>query len=205
MGRASVSLGGLGLVAAGATLAWSGVNDPEGGPIQVLRDILTGNMPKPGLQVVTKPTEPSAAPVDRGGPGDTAARPGPVPQGVRGKVVAVAKQYIGVPYVWAGASMRGVDCSGLVLVAYRDGAGINLPHLATAQMARGRRIPREQVQPGDLVGWGVPGNYPHIALATGPDQVLAAPTFGQKVQYQKLWEKKVSGFGYPDIVRILDT
>lgn len=205
MGRASVSLGGLGLLATGTILAWSGVNDPDGGPIQVTRDILTGKMPKPGIQRVTAPTPPNIGGGSDPGVPDPGARPAPVPQGVRAKVVSVARGYLGVPYVWAGASRSGIDCSGLVLVAYRDGAGISLPHLATAQMARGNRIPREQVQPGDLVGWGVPGNYPHIALAISADEVIVAPTFGQKVQFQKLWEKKVSGFGYPDIVRILDT
>lgn len=203
MGRASVSLGGLGLIAVGSILAWSGVNDPDGGPVQVTRDILTGKMPTPGIQKVT-------APVEGGGGASADFGPG-VPDGgvvVPGtgngaRVVAVAQNYLGVPYVWAGASKKGVDCSGLVLVAYRDGAGINLPHLATAQMSRGRRVPREQVQPGDLVGWGVPGNYPHIALAVNADTVIVAPTFGKSVQYQKLWEKKVAGFGYPDIARIL--
>lgn len=216
MANAGVSLGGLGLVSVGGILVWSGINDPDGGPVGVFRDILTGKMPTPGAQKVTEPSGPIVSDDpnrDRAENGrDGGYLPGvpdggatPVPGGVQvdaQKVVAEARKYLGVPYVWAGESMRGVDCSGLVLVAYKA-VGRKLPHLATAQMALGRPVPREQVQPGDLVGWGVRGNYPHIALATGYDQVLAAPTFGQKVQYQKLWEKKVSGFGYPDIVRIL--
>lgn len=215
MGRAGVSLGGLGLLATGAIFAWSGVNDPDGGPVQVTRDILTGNMPTAGLQRVTQPFAANAAQGAFDAVSNATRGNDPRLQdiqnnraiaggsGVGAKVVAVAQTYLGVPYSWAGASKNGIDCSGLVLVAYRDGAGISLPHLATAQMARGKRIPREQIQPGDLVGWGAPGNYPHIALAVSADEVIVAPTFGQKVQYQKLWEQKVSGFGFPDIVRIL--
>lgn len=200
---AGVSLGGLGLIAAGSVLMWSGVNDPEGGPVAVVRDILAGKTPTPGQQSVS-----DIAVGGRTGGAVGARSGGSLAELVAGnatrgaKVVSVARQYLGVPYRWGGASKSGIDCSGLVLVAYRDGAGIRLPHLATAQAARGKRIDRSQVQPGDLVAWGVPGNYPHIALAISSDQVIVAPTYGQNVQIQKLWEAKVSGFGMPDIYRI---
>lgn len=210
-----VRLGGLGLIAAGAVLAWSGVNDPQGGPVQVVKDLLTGKLPTPGVQIGTSPLPAGAA----GGLGaqlgqalgNAAGQFAPPVQGLSPagapgsaqRVLQVAQSYLGTPYVWAGASHSGMDCSGLVLVAYRDGAGISLPHLATAQMARGRRIPRGQEQIGDLAGWGVPGNYPHIALVSGPNQVIVAPTFGQVVKYETLWESKVPGFGMPDIARIL--
>lgn len=211
MASGGVSLGGLGLIAAGSLLTWSAVNDPDGGPIQALRDIASGKTPTPGVQQVTAPLTGvgvaggAAGAINQLSPAGGNRLPSGegLPAGVRGRVVAVAQTYLGVMYRLGGANRTGIDCSGLVLVAYRDGAGIALPHLATAQMARGQRIPREQVQPGDLVGWGVPGNYPHIALAVSYDQVIVASTWGKPVMYQTLWEKKVSGFGYPDIVRIV--
>jgi cell wall-associated NlpC family hydrolase len=208
---AGVSLGGLGLMAAGAILAWSGVNDPPGGPVAVLRDVLQGKMPTAGGQVSTAPVGAiavgSAAGQAAGAVGGSLVGSAvgaaiAAAGGGRGQVVAVARQYLDVPYRWAGSSKSGIDCSGLVMVAYRDGAGINLPHLATAQMAKGKRIDRSQIMPGDLVGWGVPGNYPHIALAIDANTVIVAPHTGTVVQIQSLWEKKVPGFGYPDIVRI---
>jgi hypothetical protein len=55
MGQAGVSLGGLGLIAAGSILAWSGVNDPPGGPVAAVRDLLQGKLPTPGVQVTTQP------------------------------------------------------------------------------------------------------------------------------------------------------
>jgi cell wall-associated NlpC family hydrolase len=207
VGRAGVSLGGLGLLTAGGVLAWSGVNDPAGGPIAAVRDLLSGKLPTPGVQVSTAPTGIGAdlGKAAAGAAGAGAPRLGGQLQaaGAASQVIAVATSYLGVPYVWAGASRNGIDCSGLVLVAYRDGAGISLPHLATAQMARGRRVPIDQVQPGDLIGWGVPGNYPHIALAVSGDRVIVAPHTGAVVRYEALYEKKVPGFGYPDAVRIL--
>lgn len=190
------------MIAGGAVLAYSGVNDPVGGPLGVVRDILSGRTPTPGIQTVTKAAAIGGAAKAGGIVGDTDPN---VPTGVRQKVINVARQYLGTPYRFGGASINGIDCSGLVLVAYRDGAGIKLPHLATAQAARGRRIPREQAQPADLAAWGVPGNYPHIALIVTANTCIVAPTWGKKVQYQEWWESKVPGFGMPDVIRILDT
>lgn len=190
-----LSLAGLGMVAAGAVLAYSGINDPAGGPVGVVRDVLSGKTPQPTLRMVyTGPTGQPAGP--------SAVN---TINGSGGSVIAVAQTYLGVPYRLGGASRNGMDCSGLVMVAYRDGAGIALPHKASLQAARGVKISRDQIAPGDLVAWGVPGLYPHIALALNADTVIVAPTWGKSVMYQPLWEKKVPGYGYPDIFRVLGT
>lgn len=198
MPSGGVSLGALGLIAGGAVLAYAGVNDPDGGPVAVVRDILQGKPPTPGEQ---KRSPGIGLGGDLGGAAGGAFN-SLIPTVKRAQVIAVAQSYLGTPYRWGGSSKTGIDCSGLVLVAYRDGAGIKLPHLATAQAAAGTLIDRSQILAGDLVAWGVPGNYPHIALAMSADTVIAAPTWGRVVEYQKLWQKKVSGFGYPDIYRI---
>lgn len=197
MPAVGLSLPGLVLIAGGVVLCYSGLNDPVGGPVGVVKDVLSGKTPTPGVQKVTAST--SIA-------GTATAVAGKVVAGTgsRAQILSVARSYLGVKYVFGGMSRSGVDCSGLVLVAYRDGAGIKLPHRATSQAARGRRIDRSQILPGDLVAWGVPGNYPHIAIAIDTDQVIVAPHTGTVVQYQPLWEKKVPGFGYPDIIRILN-
>ena len=41
-------------------------------------------------------------------------------------IVAAAKLYLGCPYLWAGRSFLGIDCSGLVQSAFRD-LGITVP------------------------------------------------------------------------------
>jgi len=38
---------------------------------------------------------------------------------VLSNLIGIAMQYLGVPYVWGGASPSGFDCSGLVYWAYR--------------------------------------------------------------------------------------
>lgn len=197
MADEGLSLGGLAFVGAGLLLTYSGLNDPVGGPAGALRDILSGKTPTPGAQKAFSAAYQSAGAAAAGAAANVAATGG------RASIISVAKSYLGTPYRLGGASRKGIDCSGLVMNAYRDGAGVKLPHKATLQMARGRRISRAELQPGDLVGWGVPGNYPHIALAIDQNTVIVAPTWGKTVMYQTLWQKKVPGFGYPDIVRVL--
>jgi cell wall-associated NlpC family hydrolase len=206
---AGLNLAGLGLVAAGGVLIYSGVNDPTGGPLGVVRDVLRGKTPTPGVRLVTAPTTVGNtgndfAPIGAGAVANTGDLFTPIGASASGAaVVNVAKGYLGTPYMLGGASHTSIDCSGLVMVAYRDGAGISLPHRATAQAARGRAIPRDQARAGDLVAWGVPGNYPHIALAVDNSTCIGAWTYGVPCRYDKIDQRAVPGFGLPDIIRIL--
>lgn len=209
-GRGSISLAGLGMVSAGVVLIWSAIYNPPGGPFAALRQIVTTGKPLAGAEAVGAAGAAAGAAASGANPGNIAgigarssAGSAAAAGGDAGSVIKVAESYLGDPYVWAGATHRGIDCSGLVLVAYRDGAGIKLPHLATLQAARGRRITADQVQAADLVCWGHPGNYPHIALAVDQTTCIASWTYGVGVQYGPIHQKAVAGFGYPDFYRIL--
>ena len=96
-------------------------------------------------------------------------------------VYAVAQQYLGVPYVYGGATPAGFDCSGLVKYVYAQ-FGINLPHSSSAQGAAGTQIPESQAVPGDLVV--MPG---HIGFYAGNGQILHAPYEGTVVRIQPIW------------------
>ena len=67
------------------------------------------------------------------------------------KMVAEAMKYVGSPYVWAGASPSGFDCSGFVLYITQKVAGINLTHSIGQQASSGQYVAKENLQPGDLV------------------------------------------------------
>jgi peptidoglycan DL-endopeptidase LytF len=68
-----------------------------------------------------------------------------------GKIVAEAMKYVGYPYVWAGASPSGFDCSGFVLYIVQKVAGQNLTHSIGQQASSGQFVAKANLQPGDLV------------------------------------------------------
>ena len=99
-------------------------------------------------------------------------------------VAGVALQYLGVPYLWAGASPSGFDCSGLVMYAYSQ-VGVSLPHSSYAMWGDGVPVPRDQLQPGDLVFFDGLG---HVGLYIGGGEFVHAPHTGTVVQVSSLDE-----------------
>lgn len=105
--------------------------------------------------------------------------PPPPPDSKANIAVDAALTFLGVPYVWGGASRSGVDCSGLVMLAY-DAAGIYLPHYSGAQYADTARVPLWDIQPGDLLFYG-PGGDQHVAMYVGHGEMIEAPETGYTV------------------------
>lgn len=65
-------------------------------------------------------------------------------------LVTEGKKYLGVPYVWAGTSPSGFDCSGFVYYVYKQ-CGYSITRTATAQNSDGYYVSRSDLQPGDIV------------------------------------------------------
>jgi cell wall-associated NlpC family hydrolase len=106
----------------------------------------------------------------------------PAPAARYGGVVGVAMQYLGVPYVWGGASPSGFDCSGLIMYAYAQ-VGVSLPHHAASQYAMGVAVSKDQLQPGDLVFFNGLG---HAGIYIGGGQFIHAPHSGDVVKISSL-------------------
>lgn len=64
-----------------------------------------------------------------------------------------AAQYMGVPYLWGGLSSKGMDCSGLVRMAFMA-QGRTIARDAWQQALGGREVPADSLQPGDLIFFG---------------------------------------------------
>jgi peptidoglycan DL-endopeptidase CwlO len=94
----------------------------------------------------------------------------------------IALHYLGVPYVWGGASPSGFDCSGLVMYVYAQ-LGISLPHYTVAQWNATLPISTSELQPGDLVFFDGLG---HVGIYIGGGQFVHAPHTGTVVQIASL-------------------
>ena len=108
------------------------------------------------------------------------------PNGVDGAdVVADAKKYLGVPYVFGGESDSGLDCSGLVQKVFKD-LGVSVTRGVSTQKLQGEAVQGglANAQPGDLIVFKGGG---HIAIYAGNDMVIHAPYPGRTVSLQKLW------------------
>jgi hypothetical protein len=131
-----------------------------------------------------------------GGPATTIGDPivssgGPIGD----RAVAIAMQYLGIPYVWAGASpFSGFDCSGLTMYVYGQ-LGIHLTHFAGAQYNEGTRIPIELLAPGDLVFFH-PGRLGpgHVGIYVGAGEFIQAPHTGDVVKISPLSGKYALGY-----------
>jgi cell wall-associated NlpC family hydrolase len=99
------------------------------------------------------------------------------------QAVAIAKRYLGVPYVWGGSTPAGgFDCSGLMMYVYKQ-LGITLDHYAAWQYLEGTRIAPADLQPGDLVFWEPKADGPgHVGMYVGDGKMINAPHTGDVVR-----------------------
>ncbi len=112
-------------------------------------------------------------------------------------IVRAAVKEIGVPYMWGGGNIHGptgggFDCSGLTSYAVYQGTGgrVTLPRTSQQQRHVGTAVPRDEMQPGDLIifdkdGWG------HVGIYAGGGRMVDAPRSGRSVEVINLsgyWE-----------------
>jgi cell wall-associated NlpC family hydrolase len=95
-----------------------------------------------------------------------------------GGVVGIAMRYLGIPYVYGGASPAGFDCSGFIMYVYAQ-VGVSLPHNAAMQYGYGSPVDRSQLQSGDLVFFNGLG---HAGIYIGGGQFIHSPHTGDVVK-----------------------
>ena len=103
-------------------------------------------------------------------------------------IVATAKKYLGVPYVWGGASPSGFDCSGLVYYVFKS-LGYSMYRTPADQYRQGMFVARNNLQPGDVVFFynTVPGTgISHVGIYIGNNQFIHSPNSRSTVSYSDL-------------------
>jgi cell wall-associated NlpC family hydrolase len=100
------------------------------------------------------------------------------------KAVAIAMRYRGIPYVWAGSTPAGFDCSGFVMYVYGK-VGVSLPHNGAMLWGRGRAVPRRNLEAGDVVFFNGLG---HVGIYMGRGQFIHSPHSGDVVKVSRLSE-----------------
>jgi gamma-D-glutamyl-L-lysine dipeptidyl-peptidase len=101
--------------------------------------------------------------------------------GTSSSVVGAARQFLGLEYLWAGASGFGFDCSGLMEIVYRV-HGIRIPRDASAQAVAGTAVRRSALRSGDLVFFARNGLVHHVGMYVGNGMMLHAPHTGSQVE-----------------------
>jgi cell wall-associated NlpC family hydrolase len=98
-----------------------------------------------------------------------------IPKPTGADLVATAKRFAGLPYVWAGTSAWGFDCSGFTHTVY-DEHGITIPRDADAQYAAGTPVAADAMQPGDLIFYAYASGFVHhVGMYIGDGYEIDAP------------------------------
>ena len=66
------------------------------------------------------------------------------------RIVSNALEYKGVRYKFGGTTNRGMDCSGVIYVAFGS-ENVQLPRISRDMAKRGKKIPLSKVKKGDLL------------------------------------------------------
>ena len=95
--------------------------------------------------------------------------------------VTVAESLLGTPYLWGGNSRFGVDCSGLVQLAFHA-CGRDCPGDSDMQSSMGRSLAAEEpLQRGDLVFW-----KGHVALVVDDARLIHANGHSMSVAHERI-------------------
>jgi len=114
----------------------------------------------------------------------------PAPRGTAAQAIATAKSFVDVPYLWAGTTPFGFDCSGFTYTVLRA-HGILIPRDAGPQRDYSGLpwVSRANLRPGDLVFWSVSrgsSRVRHVGLYIGNGKIVHAPDVGTSVRIDPL-------------------
>ncbi len=126
--------------------------------------------------------------------------PAPATWSARASEVLVnALSLTGVRYKYGGNSPEtGFDCSGFVRYVFKQATSLTLPHSAMAISQLGKTVPKDELQPGDLVFFNtLRSTFSHVGIYLGNNRFIHSPAKGGKVRIENMddvyWAKNFNG------------
>lgn len=95
--------------------------------------------------------------------------------------VAVAERLLGAPYLWGGNSAGGIDCSGLVWIAFSICGASVMPDSDLQKAHDGELVEDGSVQRGDLWFWDG-----HVAIVSGDRTLIHANAHHMAVVHEEM-------------------
>lgn len=96
-------------------------------------------------------------------------------------IIAYAKTFLGLPYIWGGKTPVGFDCSGFTAYVYNH-FGYSVPTYSGDQAYVGKEVDGNDIQPGDLIVYEKKNGIGHVAIYIGGGQFIHAPQTGDVVK-----------------------
>lgn len=131
--------------------------------------------------------------------GTTPVAEQPVASSQGQQIVDFAMQFHGYPYVWAGNTPSGFDCSGFTQYVVQNTLGYDITHSTDIQAGYGTPVAWGEWQPGDLVffvGTGGGGYVSHVGIYIGDGQMIHAENEGTGVVISSLYSSYYSDHYY---------
>ena len=102
------------------------------------------------------------------------------------KLIDVAENLKGTPYVYGGSTPAGFDCSGFTMYCYSK-VGVSLTHNAAAQYSQGKHVSKKNLKKGDLVFFGSStSSINHVGIYIGNGKMIHSPHTGAVVRVESI-------------------
>ena len=118
------------------------------------------------------------------------------------KLISAAESLLGIPYRHGGLDRRGLDCSGLVYLSFREALNVTIPRTSESIFLWAAKIDTVDLQPGDLVFFVTSGSrISHVGIYVGGGRFIHSASSGPDTGVivsrltESYWRRTYSGAG----------